>query len=100
MKPALTRERICYQSISRLSLKKRPVGPFAPSRAAQTMVSAPCSTERGAPAPPMRVRTHPGLTQLTSTPVPFVAAASCIVIALSAAFEIEYAGAYVVIDDN
>ncbi len=41
----------------------------------------------------MSVRTHPGHALLTSTPVPFVAAASWRVNALSAAFDIEYAGA-------
>jgi hypothetical protein len=50
--------------------------------------------------PPIRVRTHPGSTQFTRTPLPFVAAASCIVSAFNAAFEIEYAGAYVPIDDS
>src|SRR6185295_11040969 len=89
-----------YQSISRRSLKNFPVGPFEGSVASQTIVSAPSSTDRGAPRPPIRVRTQPGFTQLTSTPLPLVDAASWIVSAFSAAFEIEYAGAYVVIDDS
>src|SRR5512138_1662644 len=69
-------QRLDHHSISCRSLKNRPLGPFAGSVSAHTMVSAPCSTERGAPDPPMRVRTQPGFTQLTSTPVPLVAAAS------------------------
>src|SRR5580765_1122436 len=87
-----------YQVIACRSLKKPPVGPFAPSVASQTMVSAPSCTDLGAPGPPMSVRTQPGHALFTSTPEPRMAAASCRVKALSAALDIEYAGAYGPID--
>src|SRR5882762_11613800 len=44
-----------------------PVGPSAGRRAAQSTDAAPCSTDRGAPCPPISVRTHPGSTEFTST---------------------------------
>src|SRR4051812_41550032 len=87
-----------HQAIGFRSLKKPPVGPFAHSVASQRIVSAPSSTERGAAEPPISVRTQPGEAQLTRTPVPRVAAASWRVKAFNAAFDIEYAGAYVPID--
>src|SRR5207237_8986450 len=87
-----------YQSIAFRSLKNPPVGPFAGSAASPTIVSAPSSTDCVAPGPPMSVRTQPGHALLTRTPAPFVAAASCRVNALSALFDIEYAGAYVPIE--
>jgi hypothetical protein len=43
----------------------RPVGPSAARRQAQSTEAAPCSTERGAPGPPMSVRTQPGQTAFT-----------------------------------
>ena len=61
--------RSSHQSIRRLSRKNSPVGPLCGSVASQTMVSAPCSTLRGALRPPIRVRTHPGSTLFTSTPL-------------------------------
>src|SRR4051794_30814688 len=45
------------------SRKKPPVGPSSGRVAAHVIVSAPSSTERGAPAPPMSVRTQPGQTE-------------------------------------
>src|SRR5207247_2777331 len=97
--PAQRRER-GYHSMDFRSLKNPPVGPSGGSVASHTIVSAPSSTDFGAPRPPMSVRTQPGLALLTSTPVPFVAPASCRVNAFSALFDIEYAGAYVPIDDS
>jgi len=44
-----------------------PVGPSAGRRAAQSTDAAPCSTDRGAPCPPISVRTHPGSTEFTRT---------------------------------
>ena len=46
------------------------MGPLFGRVAAQTGVSAPSSTERVAPDPPMSVRTHPGQTELTRMPLP------------------------------
>jgi len=54
-----------YQAIGLRSRKKPPVGPSPGSVASQVTVSAPCSTDRGALAPPISVRTHPGLIELT-----------------------------------
>src|SRR5829696_7985795 len=59
-----------YQGIGRRSRKKPPVGPLSGRVAAQTGVSAPSSTERVAPDPPMSVRTQPGQTELTRIPLP------------------------------
>src|SRR5215203_3106388 len=58
-----------HHGIDRRSRKKPPVGPLFGSVAAQTGVSAPSSTERVAPDPPMSVRTHPGQTELTRMPL-------------------------------
>src|SRR3712207_8856435 len=52
-----------YQGIGRRLRKKPPVGPPLGSVAAQTGVSAPSSTGRGALEPPMSVWTHPGQTE-------------------------------------
>ena len=60
------------------------------SAASHTIVSAPSSTERVAPCPPISVRTHPGQTEFTAN---FGnAVASCDVTSLSAVFEIQQAG--------
>lgn len=56
-------------------------------------MSAPCYTLRGAPRPPMSVRTQPGFMLLTSTCGP-PACATRRVRAFSAALLAEYAGAY------
>src|SRR6185295_4402147 len=89
-----------YHSIGRRSRKNPPVGPSSGSVAAHTIVSAPCSTERGADGPPISVRTQPGSTALASTPRPRYVSASSFVNALSAVFDIEYAGAYVDMRDS
>src|SRR5262249_55878824 len=44
------------------------VGPPGASRTPQRTLAAPCSTERGAPAPPISVRHHPGLIAFTRIP--------------------------------
>src|SRR6185436_4615983 len=59
-----------YHAMRCLSLKKPPVGPPSGSVASHSVVSTPCCTDRGAEAPPMSVRTQPGSTALTSTPLP------------------------------
>lgn len=71
-----------------LSFSNSPVGPSSGKHAAHTAVSAPCSTERGADGPPIRVATQPGSMALTSTPVPRSSLARLRVSALSAALEI------------
>jgi hypothetical protein len=58
-----------YHSIARRSWKNPPDGPSSGSVASQTIVSAPSRGERGADGPPMSVRTHPGSTAFTSTPL-------------------------------
>ena len=73
-----------YQSMRRRSRKNPPVGPSSPKVASHTGVSAASSGEVVAPAPPMRVRTHPRHTALTLTPRP-APAASFTVRALRAA---------------
>ena len=87
-KSAIRRDRRCgtgtipcilerdHHSSFRRSAKNPAVGPFGASVASQMMVSAPSSTERGAPGPPMSVRTQPGQALFTSTPVPLVSAPS------------------------
>src|SRR3954452_9401633 len=54
-----------YQGIGSRLRKNPPVGPSSGRVASQTAVSAPSSTDRGAPAPPMSVRTHPGHIEFT-----------------------------------
>ena len=57
------------------------------SPASHTIVSAPSSTERVAPWPPISVRTHPGQTEFTAN---FgSAAASCEVTPFNAVFEMQ-----------
>src|SRR5688500_8535643 len=81
--------RAAYQAISLRSRKNRPEGPPLGNVAHQTIVSAPCATERGAAGPPISERTQPGSTELTSTSRPRAAEASRRVSAFSAAFERE-----------
>src|SRR5688500_9270153 len=81
--------------MARRSRKNPPVGPLSGSVASHTIVSAPSCGDRGAEGPPMSVRTHPGSTALTSTPSPRYVSDRIRVNALTAAFDIEYAGAYV-----
>src|SRR5262249_18467227 len=78
-----------HHAISFRSAKDPPVGPFPGSVAHQTIVCAPCSTDRGAFGPPMSVRTHPGHALLTRTPDAWVSAASVRVKPFSAVFEME-----------
>ena len=56
-----------YQGIAIRSRKKPPLGPSSARVASQTKVSTASSGERGAPAPPMSVLTHPGHMALTFT---------------------------------
>src|SRR5260221_14016123 len=84
---------LCYQGIGWRSWKNPPAGPPSGRVANQTIVSVPCSTERDAAGPPMRVRTQPGSTAFTSTLDPRAASATMRVRALMAAFEAEEAGA-------
>src|SRR5215212_6476719 len=81
-----------YQGTGRRSWKKPPVGPLFGSVAAQTRASAPSSTERVAPEPPISVCTHPGLTALTRMPLPRSSEARMRVRALRAVFETRYPG--------
>src|SRR5262245_13975539 len=55
------------------------------------MLEPPSLTERGAPLPPIRVRTHPGHTAFTSTPRGASSSAASRVQAFRATFEIWYA---------
>src|SRR5437899_3162510 len=80
--------------MARRSWKNPPVGPLSGSVASHTIVSAPSCGDRGADGPPMSVRTHPGSTALTSTPLAQQVRARIRVNAFKAAFDIEYAGAY------
>src|SRR4029453_19589086 len=64
-----TRCRQRYHSMALRSRKTPPVGPSSGSVASHTVVSTPCSTDRGADGPPMSVRTQPGSTALDSTPL-------------------------------
>src|SRR5829696_9417377 len=81
-----------YQGTGRRSWKKPPVGPLFGSVAAQTRASAPSSTERVAPEPPMSVCTHPGLTALTRMRLPRSSEARIRDRALRAVFETRYPG--------
>src|SRR5262245_48571842 len=54
-----------YQGIGLRSRKKPPCGPPLGSVASQTAVSAPSARDLGAFGPPMSLRTHPGLIELT-----------------------------------
>src|SRR6058998_2663947 len=84
------RARTPHQGISFRSRKNFPVSFCGASAASQTIVFAPSSTERVAPCPPISVRTQPGQTEFTAN---FGnAVASCEVTALSAVFEMQYAG--------
>ena len=56
-----------HQAIGLRLRKKPPEGPSSPSVASQIAVSAPSSGDFVAPAPPMRVRTHPGHMAFTLT---------------------------------
>ena len=73
-----------HQGIGWRSWKKAPVGPPSASVASHTIVSVPCSTDRGAPEPPISVRTHPGSTAFTRTLLPRAASATMRVSALRA----------------
>src|SRR5215210_4364760 len=81
-----------YQRTGLLSRKKPPVGPLLGSVAAQMRASAPSSTERVAPEPPISVCTHPGLTALTRMPLPRNSEARMRVRALRAVLETRYPG--------
>src|SRR5260370_8042191 len=82
-----------YQGIGWRSWKNPPVGPPSGRVANQTIVSVPCSTERDAAGPPMRVRTQPGSTAFTSTLDPRAASPTIRVRAWMAAFEPQQASA-------
>src|ERR1043166_10277596 len=84
-----------HHGISFRSRKNLPVSSRGAAVASHTIVSAPSATERGAFGPPMSVRTQPGQTEFTPMPLLRNAAASWRVTALSAVFEMLYAGAYV-----
>ena len=84
--------REAYQGIDLRSRRNSPVNFAGASVTSQTGVSAPCSTVRGAPSPPISVRTQPGQTELTAIFFLPSAEASWVVTALSAVFEMLYAG--------
>src|SRR5437660_11450594 len=76
-----------YQGISFRSRKNFPVSFCGASLASHTIVSAPSSTDRVAPCPPISVRTQPGQTEFIAN---FGSAvANCDVTPLSAVFEIQ-----------
>jgi len=77
-----------YHGISFLSLKNLPEGPLSGSNESQTAVSAPSSTERVAPGPPISVRTQPRLIVLTSIFVLNNSVARIFVNEFNAVFEI------------
>ena len=79
--------RAVYQAIGFRSRKNPPVGPRSGSVASQTIVSAACSGLRGAPGPPIFVRTHPGQTALTLILAGLTSSATIRVRAFSAALD-------------
>ena len=75
-----------HQGMGFPSRKKPPVGPSSRS-AAQRIEAAPSPSERGAPGPPISVRTQPGQTELIFTARPSNSGAMIRTRALSAALE-------------
>jgi hypothetical protein len=71
------------------SCQKPPVTLASASSTGHRMLSAPCWRLRGAPGPPMSVRTQPGQTAFTAMPRDFRAAARWTVMALSVVFEMQ-----------
>src|SRR6267378_4824587 len=80
-----------YHAIALRSRKKAPVGPLSGAVASHTTVSAPFSTVRVAPRPPMPVCTQPGSTEFTRIPIPSDSAAVTRVTTLIPAFDNLYA---------
>src|SRR6185369_12347982 len=87
-KPTGVRLRVqFYHAIALRSRKNPPVGPLSGRVASQSAVSAPFSTDRFAPRPPIAVRTHPGSTEFIRIPIPSLSAARTRVTTLIPAFD-------------